>query len=115
MQCTGWALGPVGTVFDPLAQHADLIIREADLGAGHHLRMCAATLHGADQQAAIRRTRKYVVATAGAAFEGGGFAGEIERGRRQAAIVALQAVLLQHRFDLGVEIACAFASAGWQQ
>lgn len=98
------SLRPVGTVFDPFAKHADLVFREADVLSRHHLGMRAATLHGADEQAAAWVAGQNVFATAGAAFEGRGLAGEIQRGRWQAAVVTGKAVLLEHRLDLGEEV-----------
>lgn len=107
------ASGPIRSVFDPFSQHADLIFCQADLGARHHFGMRTAALHGADEQAAVGIAWVDVVAPAGAAFEGRGFRGEIERRRRQAAVVALQAVLLQHRLHLSEKIVPALA--GWHQ
>ena len=89
--------------------------RQTDLGKRHHFGVRAAALHGADEQATIRGSRPDVFAPAGAACEGGGPGSEIESGRRQAAIVALQAVLLQHRFDLGEEIVRTSAVAVREQ
>ena len=64
-----FTLGPIRPVFDPLPQHADLILGEADFGSGHHFRVSSTALNGADEQAAIRITRQDVVASAGATGE----------------------------------------------
>ena len=99
-----FTLGPIRPVFDPFPQHADLILSEADLAAGHHFEMGAAALHGADEQAAIRVTRQDVVTSAGATGEGSGLAGEVQRWRWQGAVVAGEAVLLEHRLHLREEV-----------
>lgn len=106
---------PVCAIFDPFAQHSNLILREADFRSRHHFGVGPPTLHGTDKQAAVGIAWQNVLTPSCAAPKCGGSAGQVKCRWRQTAIVAFQAVLLQHWLNLRKEVVLTRAFACRQE
>lgn len=98
------SLGPIGAVFNPLAQHADLHVGETYVRPWHQLRMGAQSLHCREHQTAFGFAGDDVCLTPSVGLEGRLLAGKIQRGRREFPVMTAQTILLQDRLDLGQEI-----------